>query len=153
MAEVAGSYVITFLFFWFLLFICSFVYFLIFLFFFINVSTFSISFLGFVSIFPSVVLFWSPFSANIFPSPLPAKVSHPLPPETAEGLVGVVPALEKARLYRGRGGELMRQAACRVVECLALTRSTSDVPIKTQVGWWGEVGGGERKAGAFPLRI
>lgn len=47
------------------------------------------------------------------------------------GLVGIVPALEKARLYRGRGGELMRQAACRVVECLALTES--GVAIKTQV--------------------
>ncbi|CAM9573000.1 unnamed protein product, partial [Laminaria digitata] len=70
------------------------------------------------------------------------QVSHPLSAETAEGLVGVVPALEKARLYRGRGGELMRQAACRVVECLALTMPTSDVPIKTQVGWWWGEGGG-----------
>lgn len=59
------------------------------------------------------------------------QVSYALPAEIVTGLLGVVPALEKARLYRGRGGELMRQAACRVVECLALTKP--DVAIKTQV--------------------
>ena len=59
------------------------------------------------------------------------EIAHPLPAETMEGLLGIVPALEKARLYRGRGGELMRQAACKVVECLALTRA--EVPVKTQV--------------------
>lgn len=59
------------------------------------------------------------------------KVSYPLPAETVAGLVGIVPALEKARLYRGRGGELMRQAACRLVECVALSKS--EVAIKTQV--------------------
>lgn len=68
---------------------------------------------------------------SVFFFHLNAKVSYALPAETVAGLVGVVPALEKARLYRGRGGELMRQAACRVVECLALTRS--DVAVKTQV--------------------
>ncbi|CAN0378904.1 unnamed protein product, partial [Hapterophycus canaliculatus] len=57
--------------------------------------------------------------------------SYALPAEIVTGLLGVVPALEKARLYRGRGGELMRQAACRVVECLALTKP--DVAIKTQL--------------------
>lgn len=45
--------------------------------------------------------------------------------------MGIVPALEKARLYRGRGGELMRQAACRVVESLALTKA--DTAVKAQV--------------------
>lgn len=59
------------------------------------------------------------------------KVSYDLPTETVAGLVGIVPALEKARLYRGRGGELMRQAACRLVECLALTKT--EVAVKTQV--------------------
>eukprot|EP00752_Nemacystus_decipiens_P005667 g5128.t1 len=59
------------------------------------------------------------------------KVSYTIPADTTAGLVGIVPALEKARLYRGRGGELMRQAACRVVECLALTKT--DVAVKTQL--------------------
>lgn len=56
---------------------------------------------------------------------------HALSPENVAGLINIVPALEKARLYRGRGGELMRQAACRVVECLALVKV--DVSVKTQV--------------------
>ncbi|DBA68172.1 TPA: hypothetical protein ACH3X2_013907 [Trebouxia sp. C0005] len=38
------------------------------------------------------------------------------------GVAGVVPAIEKARLYRGKGGELMRGAVCRLVECLALAK-------------------------------
>ena len=43
-----------------------------------------------------------------------------LPPETRKAISGVVPAIEKARLYRGRGGEIMRGAACRLVEVQAL---------------------------------
>ncbi|KAA6421473.1 MAG: tubulin-specific chaperone D-like, partial [Trebouxia sp. A1-2] len=38
------------------------------------------------------------------------------------GVAGVVPAIEKARLYRGKGGELMRGAVCRLEECLALAK-------------------------------
>ena len=34
-------------------------------------------------------------------------------------VVGLVDAVEKARLYRGKGGEVMRAAVCRYVECLA----------------------------------
>uniref|UniRef100_A0A7S1HIM2 Tubulin-folding cofactor D ARM repeats domain-containing protein n=2 Tax=Hemiselmis andersenii TaxID=464988 RepID=A0A7S1HIM2_HEMAN len=37
----------------------------------------------------------------------------------AARVVGLVPAIEKARLYRGKGGEVMRASACRVVECVA----------------------------------
>lgn len=32
----------------------------------------------------------------------------------------LIPSVEKARLYRGRGGEIMRSAACRMIECLSL---------------------------------
>ena len=31
-------------------------------------------------------------------------------------IISVVPQIEKARLYRGRGGEIVRQAACRLIE-------------------------------------
>ena len=31
----------------------------------------------------------------------------------AAQVAGVVPAIEKARLYRGKGGEIMRSAVCR----------------------------------------
>ncbi len=32
----------------------------------------------------------------------------------------LVPSIENARLYRGRGGEVMRSAACRAIECISL---------------------------------
>ncbi|KAK6121646.1 hypothetical protein DH2020_044612 [Rehmannia glutinosa] len=33
--------------------------------------------------------------------------------------VGIVPAIEKARLYRGKGGEIMRSAVSRFIECIS----------------------------------
>lgn len=35
-------------------------------------------------------------------------------------VVELVPSIEKARLYRGRGGEIMRAASCRMIECISL---------------------------------
>ncbi|KAM3740428.1 hypothetical protein ACB098_08G098000 [Castanea mollissima] len=34
-------------------------------------------------------------------------------------IAGVVPAIEKARLYRGKGGEIMRAAVSRFIECIS----------------------------------
>lgn len=34
----------------------------------------------------------------------------------------LVPAIEKARLYRGRGGEIMRSSVCRFIECISLAK-------------------------------
>ena len=45
-----------------------------------------------------------------------------LPPETRKAIANVVPAIEKARLYRGRGGEVMRGATARLLEVLATLR-------------------------------
>lgn len=45
-------------------------------------------------------------------------------------LSGVVPAIEKARLYRGKGGEIMRSAVSRFIECLSL--SEVSLPEKTK---------------------
>ena len=47
-------------------------------------------------------------------------------------LAELVPSIEKARLYRGRGGEIMRAAACRMIECLC--RSGLLLTVKQQVG-------------------
>jgi hypothetical protein len=47
-------------------------------------------------------------------------------------LAELVPSIEKARLYRGRGGEVMRAAACRMIECLC--RSGLPLTVKQQVG-------------------
>jgi len=45
-----------------------------------------------------------------------------LPPELRKTIAAVAPAIEKARLYRGRGGEVMRGAVCRLLEVSALVR-------------------------------
>jgi len=43
----------------------------------------------------------------------------------------LVPSLEKKRLYRGRGGEIMRSAACRMIECISL--ACIPLTVKQQV--------------------
>jgi hypothetical protein len=35
-------------------------------------------------------------------------------------LSGIVPAIEKARLYRGKGGEIMRSAVSRFIACISM---------------------------------
>ena len=45
-----------------------------------------------------------------------------LPADTLKTVRNLVPKIEKARLYRGRGGEIMRAAACRLLECMALAK-------------------------------
>ena len=42
--------------------------------------------------------------------------------ESMAELIGLVPSIEKKRLYRGRGGEIMRSAVCRLIECTAISR-------------------------------
>ncbi|GJN19840.1 hypothetical protein PR202_gb07153 [Eleusine coracana subsp. coracana] len=37
-----------------------------------------------------------------------------------KALSGVVPAIEKARLYRGKGGEIMRSAVSRFISCISM---------------------------------
>ncbi|EFJ25897.1 hypothetical protein SELMODRAFT_413196 [Selaginella moellendorffii] len=43
-------------------------------------------------------------------------------------VAGMVPAIEKARLYRGKGGEIMRAAVSRLIECTA----SSGIPISSK---------------------
>lgn len=40
-------------------------------------------------------------------------------------MASIVPAIEKARLYRGKGGEIMRAAVSRFIECI----SSSHLPL------------------------
>ena len=44
---------------------------------------------------------------------------------------GLVQAIEKARLYRGRGGEMMRGGVCRFIECISL--ASIPLTVKEQV--------------------
>lgn len=37
-----------------------------------------------------------------------------------KALSGIVPAIEKARLYRGKGGEIMRSAVSRFISCISI---------------------------------
>ena len=51
--------------------------------------------------------------------------------DVKSSIAELVPSIEKAHLYRGRGGEIMRSASCRMIECLSL----AEVPmtVKQQV--------------------
>jgi tubulin-specific chaperone D len=44
-----------------------------------------------------------------------------LPSETRASLADLVPAIEKKRLFRGKGGEQIRAAVCRFIECMCTT--------------------------------
>ncbi|KAM7261245.1 hypothetical protein ACFE04_026720 [Oxalis oulophora] len=45
-------------------------------------------------------------------------------------VAGIVPAIEKARLYRGKGGEIMRSAVSRFIECISLSHVAVPEKIK-----------------------
>ncbi|XP_042435932.1 tubulin-folding cofactor D-like isoform X2 [Zingiber officinale] len=47
-----------------------------------------------------------------------------------KSLSSVVPAIEKARLYRGKGGEIMRAAVSRFIQCLSLSEVSLNVKTK-----------------------
>eukprot|EP00249_Psilotum_nudum_P020538 c27747_g1_i1 orf=323-4195(+) len=47
---------------------------------------------------------------------------YKFPPEKGKHLCNIVPSIEKARLYRGKGGEIMRSAVSRLIECTALVQ-------------------------------
>jgi hypothetical protein len=59
------------------------------------------------------------------------SVSH-FSDELMTVLADVVPQIEKARLYRGRGGEKVRAAASRYIECLS--KAKIHLSVKQQVG-------------------
>ncbi|XP_048132760.1 tubulin-folding cofactor D [Rhodamnia argentea] len=46
---------------------------------------------------------------------------YPLPDDKQKKVAGIIPAIEKARLYRGKGGEIMRAAVSRLIECISLS--------------------------------
>ena len=50
--------------------------------------------------------------------------------EREKAIAGAVPAIEKARLYRGKGGEIMRSAVSRLIEFTSKVRVR--LPVKSQ---------------------
>jgi hypothetical protein len=45
-------------------------------------------------------------------------------------VAGIVPGIEKARLYRGKGGEIMRSAVSRFIECISISHLSLTGKIK-----------------------
>ena len=66
-----------------------------------------------------------------------------LPKATLLAIAELVPTIEKNRLYRGKGGEQMRAAVCRLIECISTAALPLTVPqqvkylCKTCVGLLG----------------
>ncbi|XP_022717392.1 tubulin-folding cofactor D isoform X2 [Durio zibethinus] len=57
------------------------------------------------------------------------RCGYDLPSDKKKEVSGIVPAIEKARLYRGKGGEIMRAAVSRFIECV----SFSQLPLPEKV--------------------
>jgi len=53
-----------------------------------------------------------------------------LSPERQAAVAELIPAIEKARLYRGKGGEIMRSAVCRLAEGMARVGHPLDQPTR-----------------------
>lgn len=51
--------------------------------------------------------------------------------EMLTSIIALVEEIDKRRLYRGRGGEIMRAASCRLVECISLSKIA--LTVKDQV--------------------
>ncbi|XP_068669774.1 tubulin-folding cofactor D-like [Aristolochia californica] len=58
------------------------------------------------------------------------KCGHILSIEKQRSVAGIVPAIEKARLYRGKGGEIMRSCVSRLVECTAIVQIPLPIRIR-----------------------
>ncbi|XP_065859361.1 tubulin-folding cofactor D isoform X2 [Euphorbia lathyris] len=58
------------------------------------------------------------------------RCDYSLAIDREKDIVGIVPAIEKARLYRGKGGEIMRSAVSRFIECISLCRLRLTEKIK-----------------------
>jgi hypothetical protein len=52
--------------------------------------------------------------------------------ETLSNIAGLVPIIEKKRLYRGKGGEQMRAAVCRLIECISIAEIPLTVPLQVR---------------------
>ncbi|ELR13906.1 HEAT repeat domain containing protein [Acanthamoeba castellanii str. Neff] len=53
--------------------------------------------------------------------------------QLTESVVSVVPDIEKARLYRGKGGELIRHAVCKLIRAISVSRlPLPPQPLNTQ---------------------
>lgn len=56
--------------------------------------------------------------------------------ETISRIAELVATIEKKRLYRGKGGEQMREAVCRLIECISITEIPLTVPQQVNTFFW-----------------
>eukprot|EP00898_Chlorokybus_atmophyticus_P007558 jgi/Chlat1/7803/Chrsp66S07259 len=56
-----------------------------------------------------------------------------LRPEVRSAVLEVVPAIEKARLYRGRGGDMVRAAACSLIKSIAVVHIPLSGTMRSQL--------------------
>lgn len=49
------------------------------------------------------------------------QYDHVFTLDKQKAIAGIVPAIEKARLYRGKGGEIMRSSVSRLIECTSIS--------------------------------
>lgn len=52
---------------------------------------------------------------------------------TIEAIISLVPTIEKKRLFRGRGGEIMRSAVCRLIECISQAKLPLNVREQVRI--------------------
>lgn len=52
--------------------------------------------------------------------------------ESLSQIAELIPAIEKKRLYRGKGGEQMRAAVCRLIECISIAEVPLTVPLQVR---------------------
>ncbi|XWS27419.1 hypothetical protein CRYUN_Cryun26dG0113600 [Craigia yunnanensis] len=58
------------------------------------------------------------------------QCGYDLPSNKQKQVSGIVPAIEKARLYRGKGGEIMRAAVSRFIDCISFSQLSLPERIK-----------------------
>jgi hypothetical protein len=58
------------------------------------------------------------------------KSGYSLSQDKQKRVANIVPAIEKARLYRGKGGEIMRSAVSRFIECISIAQISLPDNIK-----------------------
>ncbi|KAK9846640.1 hypothetical protein WJX81_008203 [Elliptochloris bilobata] len=84
-----------------------------------------------------------------------ASAGHALSAERLEAVAALVPAIERGRLFLGKGGELMRAAAARLVECIALALAATTLAFAAALA---DVSAAARRGaaaalGALPARL
>ena len=96
--------------------------------FFSLLSIFLFFFFFFFYFFFSHLFFFYFYFSYLFPLLL---FSSPTADELSTEIINLVPKIDKARLYRGKGGELFRQASCFLIE--NISRCHFLVPVKLQL--------------------